>query len=96
MINLMNTSENVLQKSKNASFYRRIGRNYPIDAFNPHQRSGLNTSKRNVMNISWPLDRVWTLQMRHAFLCYERRENVSVGSRSDASDAFDHVKSEPL
>ena len=33
-----------LQKSKNASIYRQIGRNRPIDAFNPHQRLGLNTS----------------------------------------------------
>ena len=32
-------------KSKNALFYRRIGRNRPIDAFNPHQGSVLNTSR---------------------------------------------------
>ena len=34
--------------------------------------------------------------MQRAFVRYETRENASVGSRSDASDAFDHVKSEPL
>ena len=34
--------------------------------------------------------------MQHAFMRYEMRENASVGSRSDASDAFDHVKSRPL
>ena len=44
-------------------FYRRIGRNRPIDAFNPHQRSGLNASNRTIMNISWSSDRGWTLQM---------------------------------
>ena len=52
-----------LQKSKNASIYRQIGRNRPIDAFNPHQRSGLNVSNRIVMNISRSLDLRWTLQM---------------------------------
>ena len=36
-------------KSKNTSIYRQIGRNRPIDAFNPHQRSGLNASHRTVM-----------------------------------------------
>ena len=41
-----------LQKSKNASIYRQIGRNCPIDAFNPHQRSRLNASNRVIMNIS--------------------------------------------
>ena len=46
--------------------------------------------------ISWPLDREWTLWMQHAFMHYETRENGSVGSRSDASDAFDRVKSGPL
>ena len=39
-----------LQKSKNASIYKQIGRNRPIDAFNPHQRSGLNTSNQIVTN----------------------------------------------
>ena len=34
--------------------------------------------------------------MQHAFMCYETRENASVGSRSNASDAFDRVKSGPL
>ena len=34
-----------LTKLNNASIYRRIGRNRPIDAFNPHQRSGLNASR---------------------------------------------------
>ena len=52
-----------LQKSKNASIYRQIGRNRPIDAFNPHQRSGLNASNQTVMNISWPSDRGWTLRI---------------------------------
>ena len=48
------------------------------------------------MNISWPLDRGWTLQMQHSFMCYEMRENASVGSRSNALDAFDRVKYGPL
>ena len=34
-----------LKKLKNASIYRRIGRNRPMDAFNLHQRSGLNASR---------------------------------------------------
>ena len=34
-----------LTKSKNALIYRRIGRNRPMDAFNLHQRSGLNASR---------------------------------------------------
>ena len=34
--------------------------------------------------------------MQHAFMRYETRENASVGLRSDASDAFDRVKSGPL
>ena len=59
----MKSSKNVLQKSKNASIYRQIGRNRLIDAFNPHQRSRLNASNRTVMNISWPSDRGWMLQM---------------------------------
>ena len=67
-----------------------------MDAFNPHQRSRLNASIRIVINISWPIDRGWTLRMQHAFMRYETRENASVGLRSDASDAFDHVKSGPL
>ena len=76
-----------LQKSKNASFYRRIGCNCPIDAFNPHQWSGLNASNRTVMNISWPLDRGWTLwidplDMRLKTCCF-----VAVGLRSDDRDA---------
>ena len=44
-VDLVKSSKNVLQESKNALFYRRIGRNRPIDAFNPHERSGLNASK---------------------------------------------------
>ena len=50
-------------KSKNASIYRQIGRNRPIDAFNPHQRSGLNASIRILMNISRSSDLRWTLQI---------------------------------
>ena len=53
-----------LTKSKNASIYRQIGRNRLIDAFNPHQRSGLNASKRTVMKISWPPDSGWSVWMR--------------------------------
>ena len=34
--------------------------------------------------------------MQHVFMCYETRENASVGPRSNASDAFDRVKSRPL
>ena len=34
-----------LTKLKNTSIYRRIGCNRLIDAFNPHQRSGLNASR---------------------------------------------------
>ena len=52
-----------LQKSKNASIYRQIGRNRLIDAFNPHQRSGLNASNRIVTNISRSSDLRWTLHM---------------------------------
>ena len=85
-----------LTKSKNASIYKRIRPNRPIDAFNPHQRSRLNASRQTVTNISWLLDRGWTLQMQHAFMRYETRENASVGSRSNALDAFDSVKSGPL
>ena len=51
-----------LQKSKNASIYRQIGRNRPIDAFNPHQRPGLNASQRTVMVKSQSLDRGWTFR----------------------------------
>ena len=46
-----------LTKSMNASIYRRIGRNRQIDAFNSHQRSGLNASRQTVTNILWPSDR---------------------------------------
>ena len=34
-----------LTKSKNTSFSRRFGRNHPMDAFNLHQRYGLNASR---------------------------------------------------
>ena len=76
----MKSSKNILQKSKNASFYRRIGRNRPIDAFNPHQQSGLNASNRIIMNILWPSDRRWTLQMI-SLKCFLKRF---------ASRPFDH------
>ena len=85
----MKSSENVLQKSKNASFYRR---NHPIDAFNPHQRFGLNASKRTVMNISWPLDHGWTLWMNPRDMRYKMHQLAPVGSRSDDCDAFPRVK----
>ena len=39
-------------------------------------------------------DRCSRCNMR--FMRYETRENASVGSRSNASDAFDRVKSGPL
>ena len=53
-----------LTKSKNTSFYRRIGCNRPMDAFNLHQRSRLNASRRIVMNRSQSLDRGWMLSMK--------------------------------
>ena len=52
-----------LTKSNNASFYRQIGRNRPIDAFNPHPRSGLNASHRTVMVKSRPLNCGWSARM---------------------------------
>ena len=60
-----------LQKSKNASIYKQIGRNRPIDEFNPHQRSGLNASNRIVTNITWPSNRRWTLQMHSRDVRYK-------------------------
>ena len=77
-----------LIKSKQASIYRRIGCNRPMDAFNLHQRSGLNAFIRTVMNKSRPLDRGWMLQMKPRNMSYKTRGNASVGSRSNASDAF--------
>ena len=59
----MKSSKNILQKLKDALFYRPIGRNRLIDAFNPHQRSRLNASNQIFTNITWPLDRRWMLQM---------------------------------
>ena len=76
-----------LQKLKNASIYRQIGRNRPIDAFNPHQRSGLNASNRTVINISWPLDRGWTLRIDSLDMRLKTHCFVAVGSRSDDRDA---------
>ena len=60
-----------LQKSKNASIYRQIGRNRPIDTFNPHQRSGLNASNRIFTNITRPSDRRWTLQIHPSDVRYK-------------------------
>ena len=60
-----------LQKSKNASIYRQIRRNRLIDAFNPHQRSGLNASNQIVMNISRSSDLRWTLQMHPCDVRYK-------------------------
>ena len=52
-----------LQTTKNSLFYRAKWENRPIDAFNPHQRSGLNASIRNSKIISWPSDHGWTLRI---------------------------------
>ena len=76
----MKSSKNVLHKSKNASFYNQIGHNRPIDAFNPHQRSGLNASKQTVMNILWPLDHGWTLRMNPRDMRYKMHQTAPVGS----------------
>ena len=90
------SSKNVLQKSKNALFYRRIGRKRLIDAFNPHQRSGLYASNRTIINMSWPLDRGWTLQINPRDMRYKTHQFALVGSRSDDRDTFLRVKSWPL
>ena len=42
---LIEIPQEYLTISKNASIYRQIGCNRSIDAFNPHQRSGLNASQ---------------------------------------------------
>ena len=71
-------------------------RNRPIDAFNPHQRPRLNASIRNVTNGSRSSDLRWTLQISPRDLRYKTHETASVGSRSNAPDAFDRVRSGPL
>ena len=85
-----------LQKSKNASIYRQIGCNRPIDAFNPHQRSELNASNRTVINMSWPFDRGWTLRIDPLDMRLKTRRFVAVGSRSDDRDAPRQSESRPL
>ena len=95
-VNLVKSSKNILQNRRMPQFIGEFGRNRPIDAFNPHQRSGLNASKQTVMNISWPLDRGWTLRMNPRDMRYKMHQTVPVGSRSDDRDAFSRVKSWPL
>ena len=69
--------------------------NRPIDAFNPHQRSGLNASNRIVTKMSWPLGHGWTLRIDPRDVRYKTHQTAPVRSRSDGRDAFRRVKSWP-
>ena len=52
-----------IQRRRTRLFIGRNEENRPIDAFNLHQRSRLNTSIRNGKVKLWPSDRRWTLQI---------------------------------
>ena len=55
-VNLIKIQFKYIERRRTRLFIRRIGENRPIDAFNPHQRSRLNTSIRNGKVKSWPSD----------------------------------------
>ena len=85
-----------LQNRRTLRFIGQIGRNRPIGAFNPHQRSGLNTSNQTFIEVSWPLDHRWTLRIDPRDVLYKTHQTAPVGSRSDDRDVFSRNESEPL
>ena len=92
----MKSLENAYKRRRTLRFIGRNGRNRPIDAFNLHQRSGLNASIQNGKVKSRSSDLIWTLQIYPPDVRYKTHETVPVRSRSNAPDAFDRVKSQPL
>ena len=63
MRRLSEISQEYIERRRTRLFIGRNEENRPIDAFNPHLRSRLNTSIQNGKVKSWPLDRRWTLQI---------------------------------
>ena len=55
-VNLIEIQLEYIHRRRTHLFIGIIGENRPIDAFNPHQRSRLNTSIRNGKVKSWPSD----------------------------------------
>ena len=92
----MKPSSNAYKRRTTLRFIGQNGQNRPIDAFNPHQRSGLNASIRNGKVKSQSSDLRWTLQIYPRDVRYKTHETTLVGSRSNAPDVFDRVKSWPL
>ena len=92
----MKSLENAYKRRRNLRFIGRNGRNRPIDAFNPHQRSGLNAPIRNGKVKSWPLDHGWTLWIDPRDVRDKTHQMASVGSRSDDRDVFLRNESRPL
>ena len=82
----MKSSSNVLQNRRMPQYIGQIGRNRPIDAFNLHQRSGLNASHRTVMVKSRPLNRGWSTRMFRKICALKTRRFVTVGSPSGGLD----------
>ena len=92
----MKSLENAYKRQRTPLFIGRNERNRPIDAFNLYQRSRLNASIRNGKVKSRPSDLHWMLQIDPRDVRYKTHETAPVGSRSNAPDAFDRVKSWPL
>ena len=59
----MKSLENAYKRRITLRFIGRNGENRPIDAFNPHQQSGLNASIRNAKVKSQPSDCDLTREM---------------------------------
>ena len=76
----MKSLENDYQRQRTRLFIGRNGENRPIDAFNPHQRSGLNASIRNGKVKSWPSDHDLTREMSLDRMRLKTRRFVTVRS----------------
>ena len=82
----MKASSNAYKIRRTLRFIAEIGHNRLIDAFNPHQRFGLNASIRNGMVKSRPLDHGWSARMFRKICVLKTRRFVTVGLRSGGLD----------
>ena len=76
----MNSFSNAYKRRRTRLFIGRNGENRLIDAFNPHQRSGLNASIRNGKVKSRPSDCDLTREMSLDRMCLKTRRFVTVRS----------------
>ena len=82
----MKSLENAYKRRRTLRFIGQNGGNRPIDAFNLHQRSGLNESIRNGKVKSQPSDRHLTREMSLDRMGLKTRRFATVRSRSSGLD----------